>query len=69
MKFLLRLAALALALGAGAPAMAAPNNVLPLNGDVLMCSGRPWIDVRCNGALGDDVNDDTAPGSGMPRSR
>ncbi|HEV8680511.1 MAG TPA: glycosyl hydrolase family 28-related protein, partial [Stellaceae bacterium] len=31
-----------------------------LNGDVLMCSGRPWIDVRCNGALGDGSNDDTA---------
>ncbi len=31
-----------------------------LNGDVLMCSGRPWIDVRCNGAVGDDVHDDTA---------
>ena len=24
-----------------------------LNGDVLMCSGRPWIDVRCHGAVGD----------------
>lgn len=31
-----------------------------LGGDVLMCSGRPWIDVRCNGALGDDVHDDAA---------
>ena len=30
-----------------------------LGGDVLMCSGRPWIDVRCNGALGDDSHDDT----------
>ncbi len=30
-----------------------------LNGDVLMCSGRPWIDVRCNGAVGDDSHDDT----------
>src|SRR5207244_13549095 len=29
-----------------------------LNGDVLMCSGRPWIDVRCNGAVGDDSHDD-----------
>ncbi|MFI4947991.1 MAG: glycosyl hydrolase family 28-related protein [Alphaproteobacteria bacterium] len=31
-----------------------------LNGDTLMCSGRPWIDVRCNGAVGDDSHDDTA---------
>src|SRR5260370_36693763 len=30
-----------------------------LNGDVLMCSGRPWVDVRCNGAIGDDSHDDT----------
>ncbi|HEV2100541.1 MAG TPA: glycosyl hydrolase family 28-related protein [Stellaceae bacterium] len=31
-----------------------------LSGDVVMCSGRPWIDVRCNGARGDDSNDDTS---------
>jgi hypothetical protein len=35
-----------------------------LNGDVLICSGRPWIDVRCpnmaGGATGDDSHDDTA---------
>ena len=31
-----------------------------LNGDVLMCSGRPWLDVRCNGAVGDDSHDDTS---------
>jgi hypothetical protein len=31
-----------------------------MGGDVLMCSGRPWIDVRCNGAVGDDSHDDTA---------
>ncbi|HEY3910400.1 MAG TPA: glycosyl hydrolase family 28-related protein [Stellaceae bacterium] len=31
-----------------------------LGGDVLMCSGRPWIDVRCNGAVGDDAHDDTS---------
>src|SRR5216110_536056 len=30
-----------------------------LNGDVLMCSGRPWIDVKCNGAVGDGTHDDT----------
>ena len=35
-----------------------------LNGDVLICSGRPWIDVRCpsmaGGAVGDGAHDDTA---------
>ncbi len=31
-----------------------------LNGDVLMCSGRPWIDVKCNGAVGDGSHDDTS---------
>ncbi len=30
-----------------------------LGGDVLMCSGRPWLDVRCKGAVGDDIHDDT----------
>src|SRR5438309_11208753 len=35
-----------------------------LNGDVLLCSGRPWLDVRCpsmaGGAVGDGSHDDTA---------
>jgi hypothetical protein len=35
-----------------------------LNGDVLMCSGHPWLDVRCpsnaGGAFGDGSHDDTA---------
>ncbi len=31
-----------------------------LSGDVLMCSGRPWIDVKCNGAVGNGIADDTA---------
>ena len=34
------------------------------SGDVLICSGRPWIDVRCpsmaGGAVGDGAHDDTA---------
>jgi hypothetical protein len=34
------------------------------NGDVLICSGHPWIDVRCpsmaGGAVGDGIHDDTA---------
>src|SRR5260370_38450304 len=36
-----------------------------LNGDVLMCSGRPWIDVKCpnmaGGAVGRGRPDDTRP--------
>ena len=35
-----------------------------LNGDVLMCSGHPWLDARCpgnaGGAVGDGTHDDTA---------
>src|SRR6266498_2352783 len=35
-----------------------------MGGDVLMCSGRPWLDVRCpsmaGGAVGDGSHDDTA---------
>ncbi|MGD9614223.1 MAG: glycosyl hydrolase family 28-related protein [Alphaproteobacteria bacterium] len=34
------------------------------NGEVLICSGQPWIDVRCpsmaGGAVGDGTHDDTA---------
>lgn len=36
------------------------TGVATLGGDVLACSGRPWIDVRCNGAIGDDIHDDTS---------
>jgi hypothetical protein len=42
----------------------ATTGTATLNGDVLMCSGRPWIDVRCpsmsGGAVGDDSHDDTS---------
>src|SRR5437763_14431716 len=35
-----------------------------LGGDALMCSGRPWLDVKCpsmgGGAIGDGTHDDTA---------
>jgi hypothetical protein len=31
-----------------------------LGGTVLACGGQPWIDVRCNGATGDDTHDDTS---------
>ena len=68
MKRLVWLAAFAFGLGIGLPTWAqSPGNFSTLSttgtatmgGDVLMCSGRPWIDVRCNGALGDDSHDDT----------
>jgi len=66
-KLLLRLAAFAFGLGIALPTLAQTINGSSLNvsgpanlqGDVLMCSGRPWIDVRCNGATGDDSHDDT----------
>jgi len=69
MKRLLWLAAFAFGLGVALPSFAqSPGNFSTLSttgtatigGDVLMCSGRPWIDVRCNGATGDDSHDDTA---------
>ncbi|MBO0718575.1 MAG: hypothetical protein J2P55_14730, partial [Rhizobiales bacterium] len=30
-----------------------------LQGDVIICSGHPWVDVRCDGAVGDGTHDDT----------
>jgi hypothetical protein len=68
MRRLLWLAAFAFGLGVALPTFAqSPGNFATLSttgtatmgGDVLMCSGRPWIDVRCNGAVGDDSHDDT----------
>ncbi|MBV8133694.1 MAG: hypothetical protein JO282_14455 [Alphaproteobacteria bacterium] len=68
MKRVLWLAAFAFGLGVALPTFAqSPGNFSTLSttgtatmgGDVLMCSGRPWIDVRCNGAVGDDSHDDT----------
>ncbi|HEX3884742.1 MAG TPA: hypothetical protein VHW66_18965 [Stellaceae bacterium] len=35
------------------------NNSFPTSGDTLMCSGRPWIDVLCNGADPADAVDST----------
>ena len=67
-RLVLRLAAFAFGLSAALPSFAqSPGNfsslsatgTATLNGDVLMCSGRPWIDVRCNGAVGDGSHDDT----------
>jgi hypothetical protein len=69
MKRLLWLAAFAFGLGIALPTFAqSPGNfstlstsgTATLGGDVLMCSGRPWIDVRCNGAAADGNHDDTA---------
>ena len=68
MKLFLGISLCMLSLGLAAPSMAqSPGNfstlsttgTATLGGDVLMCSGRPWIDVRCNGAVGDDSHDDT----------
>jgi hypothetical protein len=64
----LRLAAFAFGLGVALPTSAQTINGSELNitgpstlaGDVVMCSGRPWLDVRCSGATGDGVHDDTA---------
>ena len=63
----LRGAAFAFGLGVALPTLAQTISGSSLNvtgqsmlqGDVFMCSGRPWIDVRCNGAVGDGNHDDT----------
>ncbi len=68
MSRLLWLASFAFGLGVALPSFAqSPGNfstlstsgTATLGGDLLICSGRPWIDVRCNGATGDDSHDDT----------
>jgi hypothetical protein len=64
---LLRLAAFAFGLGVTLPTLAQTINgsslivtgQSTLQVDVLMCAGRPWIDVHCNGATGDGNHDDT----------
>ena len=64
---LLRLAAFAFGLGVALPTVAqtisgsslSVTGQSTLQGDVVMCSGHPWIDVRCNGATGDGNHDDT----------
>ena len=50
----------ALAQSTGTFSTLSTTGVATLDGDVVMCSGRPWLDVRCNGAVGDDVHDDTS---------
>jgi hypothetical protein len=68
MRRLLCLASFAFGLGVALPSWAqSPGNfstlsttgTATLGGDLLICSGSPWIDVRCNGATGDDSHDDT----------
>jgi Pectate lyase superfamily protein len=64
---LLWFAAFAFGLGVALPTLAQTISGSSLNitglstlqGDVVMCSGTPWIDVRCNGATGDGNHDDT----------
>jgi hypothetical protein len=54
----------ALAQSPGELSTVTASGTATLNGDVLICSGRPWVDVRCpsmaGGARGDGSNDDTA---------
>jgi hypothetical protein len=65
---LLQFAAFAFGLGVALPTFAQTINGSSLNitgqstllGDVVMCSGSPWVDVRCSGAMGDGSHDDTA---------
>src|SRR6516164_3304637 len=68
MKRLLRPVALIIGFGATLPSAAqspcifstlSTTGTATMGGDALMCSGRPWIDVRCNGAVGDGSHDDT----------
>ena len=66
-RILLRIAAFAFGLGVALPTLAQTISGSSLNitgqstlqGDVVTCSGHPWIDVRCNGAVGDGNHDDT----------
>src|SRR5262249_61734312 len=61
----LRVAAFAFGLGVTLPTLAQTisgpsldiTGQSTLRGDVLMCSGHPWIDVRCNGAVGGGHHD------------
>lgn len=49
----------ALAQSPGSFSTLSATGTATLGGAVLACSGQPWIDVRCNGATGDDSHDDT----------
>ncbi len=54
------MAAAALAQSPGNFSTLSTSGTATLGGAVLMCSGQPWIDVKCNGAAGDGSHDDTA---------
>ena len=66
-RTLLRIVAFAFGLGVALPTLAQTISGSSLNitgqstlqGDVVTCSGHPWIDVRCNGAMADGNHDDT----------
>lgn len=66
-RTLLRIAAFAFGLGVALPTLAQTitgtsldiTGQSTLQGDVVTCSGHPWIDVRCNGAVADGNHDDT----------
>src|SRR6185503_12451905 len=53
----LLIAASATAQSAGNFSTLSTTGTATLNGDVLMCSGRPWIDVQCPGLAGGAVGD------------
>jgi hypothetical protein len=67
-RTLLRIAAFAFGLGVTLPTLAQTIEGSSINitgqstlqGDVVMCSGHPWVDVRCNGATADGIHDDTS---------
>jgi len=66
-RTLLRIVAFAFGLGVALPTLAQTitgssldiTGQSTLQGDVVTCSGHPWIDVRCNGAVADGNHDDT----------
>jgi hypothetical protein len=49
----------ALAQSPGSFSTLSTTGTATLGGAVVVCSGQPWIDVKCNGAVGDDSHDDT----------
>ncbi|MFZ2005101.1 MAG: glycosyl hydrolase family 28-related protein, partial [Stellaceae bacterium] len=53
------IAAPALAQSPGNFSTLSTTGTATMGGAVLACSGQPWIDVKCNGATGDDSHDDT----------
>ena len=67
LRTLLQIAAFAFGLGVALPTLAQTisgsaldiTGQSTLQGDVVACSGHPWIDVRCNGAMADGNHDDT----------